>query len=143
MGPHVGFGTRSLIAPNWAYLTYTPSGNDRIVGRSDNRKAREWTSARAEIQFWCSEFKNPRGEPLSDPTLRSLIVPSLFRVIEIQQNLATTLGIFNRFFDLERFVRCGDRQGQFAGSDYFRCLSQCRPNFGEILVVVHPEAVDV
>jgi hypothetical protein len=34
----------------------------------------------------------------------------LLCVIEIQQNLATTLTVFDCFFDLGRFVCCGDWQ---------------------------------
>jgi hypothetical protein len=43
----------------------------------------------------------------------------LIRVIEIQQNLTTTLRVFDCFFDLRRFVCCSDWQTQVAGSDYF------------------------
>ena len=35
---------------------------------------------------------------------------TLVWVVEIQKNLATTLGVFDSFFDLGRFVCCGDWQ---------------------------------
>jgi len=64
-------------------------------------------------QFWPNSLSIL---PAPDPRLREKshasyeYVAVLVRVIEIQENLATTLGIFDRFFDLGRFVCCGDWQ---------------------------------
>src|SRR5260370_30515486 len=68
---------------------------------------------------------------------------SIVRASEIQENLAATLIMLNRFLDLERLICCRDWEAQSSRGHYLCCLGQRRTNLRKKLLVVHPEAPDI